>query len=508
MFSMSRVCQSLFVCIITAFAVLGASATLIPTAHASIVTAQNSGDACLPITMPATDALLNSAQHIFAHYLPTFPASIDNRASASDYYNVQYLNPAGESGKFEAQGGFLRQRPSGVPVQNNSKWKQLNMQHEVSLAIARGIQGFAFNIMAVTQATDPAGPLQTMLAAAAAIDSRFKIMVTPDMTVFKTDAASVIKIYEAVATKPAAYRTPDGRLIISAFDAGLNSAAWWKSVFNQMAAKNIHVAFVPTFLGWLGSAPSFASISSGFGDWGTATPFKEAFMVNQPAYARSEYDKFFMMPVDPQQYRPKSYLYYEAGNSAAYRSGWNSAITGRSGWVQLVTWNDFSESSQIQPYSDATVRRDIGTGYYDLTGYYAAWFSSRVQPKITHDVLYYFYQREPVNSAGPKQSEGVQVQGGGAAADQIELLAFLTAPGVLKITIGGQTYTRDAPAGITSFTIPTQPGVPLFALSRDEAEVFSFQGGVRIYGPSGIPSGVIDLTYWSGSASKTGVCAL
>ncbi|HTD72001.1 MAG TPA: glycoside hydrolase family 71 protein [Steroidobacteraceae bacterium] len=506
MSSMSRVCQSLFVCTITAFAVLGASAALMP-AHAALVTAQNSGDACMPITMPTRDALFNTPQRIFAHYLPTFPASIDNRPSASDYYNVQYLNPAGENGKFEAQGGFLRQRPSGVPVQSNPKWKQLNMQHEVSLAMARGIQGFAFDIMSVTQATDPEGPLQTMLAAASAIDSRFKIIVTPDMTVFKSDPASVIKIYEAAATKPAAYHTADGRLIIGAYDAGLNSAAWWKSVFSQLAAKNIRVAFVPTFLGWMPNAPSFDPISSGFGDWGTATPFKEAFMVNQPAFALSEYGKFFVMPVDPQQYRPKNYFYYEAGNSAAFRSGWNSAITGRSSWVLLVTWNDFSESSQVQPYSDATVRRDIGTGYYDLTGYYAAWLGSRVQPKITHDVLYYFYRREPSNSAGPRQSEGVTVQGS-VADDKIELLAFLTAPGVLKITIGGQTYTHDAPAGLTSFMIPTQPGIPLFALSRDEAEVFSFQGGVQIYGPSGIPSGVIDMTYWSGSASKTGVCAL
>jgi hypothetical protein len=296
-------------------------------------------------------------------------------------------------------------------------------------------------------------------------------------------------------------------LVISAYEAQLSSAAWWKSIFSQLAAKNIHVAFVPTFQGWLTSAPSFASISSGFGDWGTATPFKESSMVSEPAYSLNEYGKFFVMPVDPQQFRPKNYLFYEASNSAAYRSGWNSAVAGHSGWVQLVTWNDFSESSPIQPYTDATVRHDIGTGYYDLTGYYAAWYSSRVQPKITHDVLYYFYRREPSNSAGPKQSEGVQAAGG-VAEDQIELLAFLTAPGVLKITIGGQSYTHDAPAGITSFKIPTQAGAPLFTLSRDEAEVFSFQGGVQIYGHSGIPSGVIDMTYWSGSASKSGVCSL
>ncbi|HEY2782069.1 MAG TPA: glycoside hydrolase family 71 protein [Steroidobacteraceae bacterium] len=506
MISMFRVCRSLFVCAVSAVSVLTAAAALAP-AQASVVTAQNSGDACLPNTMPSTDALFSSQQHVFAHYLPTFPLSIDNKASASDYYNVNYLNPAGEHGKFEAQGGFLRQRPSGVPVESGSKWQQLNMQREVSMAIARGIEGFTFNIMDVTQATDPAGPLQTMLAAASAVDSRFKIMVTPDMTVFKSDPTSVVKIYEAVASKAAAYHTSDGRLIIGAYDAGLSSAAWWKSIFSQLAAKNIHVAFIPTFLGWLTSAPSFAPISSGLGDWGTATPFKEASMITEPARSLSEYGKFFMMPVDPQQFRPKNYMYYEAVNSAAYRSGWNSAIAGHGSWVQLVTWNDFSESSEIQPYSDTTVRHDIGTGFYDLTGYYAAWFSSRVQPKITHDVLYYFYRREPSGSAGPKQSEGVQATGGGAE-DQIELLGFLTAPGVLKITVGSQTYTKDAPAGITSFTIPTQPGTPLFTLSRDNADVFSFQGGVQIYSHSGLPSGVIDMTYWSGSASKTGVCAL
>jgi len=44
------------------------------------------------------------------------------------------------------------------------------------------------------------------------------------------------------------------------------------------------------------------------------------------------------------------------------------------------------------------------------------------------------------------------------AEDSIELLAFLTAPGVLKITIGGQSYVQSAPAGVTSFKIASQPG--------------------------------------------------
>jgi hypothetical protein len=38
--------------------------------------------------------------------------------------------------------------------------------------------------------------------------------------------------------------------------------------------------------------------------------------------------------------------------------------------------------------------------------------------------------------------------------------------------------------------------------------VFSFNGGVQIYGAGGIPSGVEDMTYWSGSGAKSGICSL
>jgi hypothetical protein len=214
-----------------------------------------------------------------------------------------------------------------------------------------------------------------------------------------------------------------------------------------------------------------------------------------------------MMPVDPQQYRPKDFEYWEAGNSAAFRSAWVSSIQGDADWVQLVTWNDFSESGEVSPYTDATLSRTIGTGFYDLNGYYAAWYLTGQQPQISHDVLYYFYRREPSSASAPAQSRPDALVTG-TAEDDIELLAFLTAPAELKITIGGVTQSQNAPAGIVSFKVKSQPGVPLFTLSRNGSDVFSFNGGVQIYGTGGLPSGVQDLTYWSGSAAKSGICSL
>jgi hypothetical protein len=457
--------------------------------------------------MPSTNVLFNSSKRVFAHYFHPFPVSIDNAPPATDYYNSEYLNPAGESHKFMKQGGFLRQRPLGVPASSKPNWVQLNMENEVRSAIARGITGFTFDSMAASDATDSDSGLHLMLAAAHAVDSRFKIMVMPDLTVLGSNSDAVVQIIASVAASPAAYHLSDGRLVVSAFDAGRNTPSWWQSVISRLVSQGVHIAFVPTFVSWPATADAFAAFSYGFADWGAATVAGSAAMLGDPDIIHKSYSKIFMMPVDPQQYRPKSYVYWEAGNSATYRSAWSSSIQGDADWVQLVTWNDFSESSAVAPVTDATLQRNIGTGFYNLTGYFASWFLTGQQPQITHDVLYYFYRRETTTAAAAAQAQKDSIATG-TAENNIELLAFLTSPGVLKIVVGGKTYTQNAAAGMISFKVPSQAGTPVFTLTRNGADVFSLKGGVAIYGPGGLPSGVQDLTFWSGSASKSGTCSI
>jgi hypothetical protein len=463
--------------------------------------------ACLAYSVPDSSALFKSQKKIFAHYFYPFPLSIDGKPADSDYYNRQYLNPAGEKGKFAALGGYLRQRP--LPVNSNSAtdWKLENVKTEVRMAIDRGITGFTVDVMSGKEAADPKSHLNMLLAAAKAVDPRFKIMAMPDISALKSDANAVLQIISAVAASDAAYRLDDGRLVVTAFNASLNPPAWWRGVFDQLKARGTKIAFVPTFLGWRGQASSFASLSHGFSDWGTATASSSESTKRDPALAHG-FGKIYMLPVDPQQYRPKDSLFWEAGNSASYRNAWMSAIDGGADWIQLVTWSDFSESSEVEPYTDATLRPDIGTGFYDLTGYYATWFLLGTQPPITHDVLYYFYRREPTNAASPAQSAPNKLTGNAPAENDIEIVSFLTAPATIKISIGGHAVTQDAAAGISSFKVPSAPGYPQFTLSRHGADLFSFTGPVQIYGASGLPSGTIDMTYWSGSASANGICAL
>jgi hypothetical protein len=465
-------------------------------------------DPCLPFAMPSSAALFGSSKRVFAHYFYPFPLSIGNVAADVDYYNRNYLSPAGESNKWLAQGGFLRQRPLPVEAGSPTTYLVDNMAKEVKMAIAAGITGFTIDVLDATE-VNAGSQLQNLYTAAAAVDSRFKIVVMPDLSALGADAPTVESIISSVAMNPAAYHLADGRLVVTAFDASIGSVSFWQTVFTDLKTAGINVAFVPTFLGWQGYAAAYTPISYGLADWGTATPSASTSSESWPAAAHDA-GEIFMMPVDPQQYRPKDFAFWEAGNSEAFRDAWMSAIKGGSDWVQLVTWSDFSESSEIEPSTDATLVGDIGTGFYDLNAYYASWFLTGAAPTITNDVLYYFYRREPTSAAAPAQSTPTTVvlAGGGPAEDDIELLAFLTAPGTLSITINGKTTTQNAPAGLTSFKAPLQAGIPKFALTRGGTEVFSFSGGIAIAGDGGLDSGTLDLTYWSGSASATGTCEL
>ena len=55
------------------------------------------------------------------------------------------------------------------------------------------------------------------------------------------------------------------------------------------------------------------------------------------------------------------------------------AIDGGADWVQLITWNDYGEHTEIAP--------STGTqhAFYDLTAYYTAWFKTGAAPRIVRD---------------------------------------------------------------------------------------------------------------------------
>lgn len=458
----------------------------------------------LPFAMPSADVFFDSPRKAFAHYFYPFPLSIDNKIAPQDYYNVQYLAPSGEKDKWLAQGGYLRQRPLSVNPQTGFSI-QTNMQREVAMAISRGITGFFFDILSLADAISPTGHLQTLIKAAAVVDKRFIVVPMLDMSSLGAiTSAQVLQIMQSIQNYTSLGCLPDGRIMLAAYNAQLQTEGWWQITLSLLNDSGIYVAFVPILPGGPSDAGSLNPISYAVGGWGTASPIPAMSLVTNVATALSK-GLEYVMPVLTQQFRPKSNMFWECENSKTYRNSWMSAINGTAYMVQIVTWSDFSESGQVQPYTDASLDPRIGTGFFDLTAYFATWYATGDAPQITQDVLYFFYRKASSKVTHANQPNPMGIAPNEIEINNIEVLAFLSAPGVVNIAVGNTSSAFNAGYGLNVFNMPSMPGIPKVSLSRNGSKVLAFTGPVQIYGPEGLPSGLIDMTYWSGSATIRGI---
>ena len=449
--------------------------------------------AAWPFAQPSLATLRASPKKVFAHYFTPFPVSIDNKTAATDYYTSEYMSPQGEGGKFAGSGGFIKQRPMPRAVIGSTTWDQTDATQDVRRAAALGIDGFAVDLLASSGVNWSRA--KRMLDIAAATDTGFKILLMPDMEAeFKTQPENLLAVVRALANHPAAYRMADGRLVLSPYNAQNQSVAWWTQQLATLRAEGMAIAFFPVFQGWGNYAAAYAPISAGMSDWGDRSPGANAAWAGVPAKAHS-YNTLWMSPVSPQDARAKDLIFWEARNSENYRVMWQTAINGGADWVQIITWNDYSEGTEVAPSS--------GTqwSFYDLTAYYTAWFKTGAQPAITRDVLYYFHRKHATTvapAAGKQTRPYSPIQGSDAAADDVELLAFTTAPATLRITLGTQVKEQQVAAGLNTVRLPLAEGTPTFELVRSGSTATSVRSGFAIN------NSIVyqDMLYRSGSSAR------
>ncbi len=402
---------------------------------------------------------------MFAHYFTPFPISIDNKDVSTDYYTRNYLAPGGESGLHSAYGGLLRDRPvTRTPL--SGSWQATDYQSEVRQAIAAGLDGFSVDLLSLT--SYHWGRVQSLMQAAHAVDPQFKIMLQPDMTTLNNQTPEALA--QAVATlaqSPAAFRLADGRLVVSPFKAENKTADWWKSWIALMKANHgIEVAFVPTLLDWQAFATSFAPISYGFSHWGLRNPNSNIDSAKHAVKAHGM-GKLWMAPAHVQDARPSGGIYDEAGNTETLRYSWQGVITGDADWVNMPTWNDYSEGTSVAP------SRQHGWAYLDISDYYLTWWKTGTAPKIVRDGVYLTHRTQKY-ATKPSYAETKLMTlraNTTPARDTVEALVFLTAPATVTVKVGSATYTWDAPAGVNAKTFPLGYGTVSASVGRNGSTV-------------------------------------
>lgn len=445
---------------------------------------------CLPYAPPSTATLRASPKRLYAHYFSPYPLSLDNQPPATDYYARNYLRPEGEAGAHAYCGGLLRERPlSPEPWPAEVDYGVENMALEVEHAIAIGLDGFSYDVLNPNVGSVHRDRLEDLLAASARVDAGFKILLVPDMTATSfgggggndaTALAALTTLLTDFGADPALERAPSGAVILAPFAAERRSAAFWNDAKTTLAAAGHPFELVPmTIGGWSGNRAHFDGVALyGASSWGTRTTTTTG--ITSGATLAHGDGILWMAPVAPQDSRPKDLTYIEATNSAGFRAQWDATIASGADWVQLVTWNDYSEDSEIAPSSRT------GYAFYELSGYYGAWFKTGTQPPIVRDTLYYFHRANSMDPAvAPPDLEQQRevyepVNGPAVPVDEIELVGFLTAPGTLVIDVGGVRHEHSVDAGIQTFRVPLVEGTPVFSLERDGATVVTLTSATAI----------------------------
>jgi hypothetical protein len=523
-------------------------------ATASCSAPANTANTCLRFTMPSRGALYDtSGRQVFALYFGDyFGLSPDNNPASLDFYTTDWLKTSDPT--WASVGGFLRARPLPAPQGPNSLYRMMNFARDVRMALARGITGFVYEVSRATCTQYGPGCIQTlneMLAAAHSVEPNFKIVLMPDASLVQASSVSsgpstFMSIVTAVYNNPSIYKYNGAMVVAPWWDTGTAvPVSTWTTIEQTLASSNppMPIFFMPIDTSGANWSAQQAA-SNGWGYFATAVPQEDAANNNFGSALWNITPRVpYMAGLTPQHYRPSTYQYWEPMDSTGlgFINGWKNLIAATSNppqpwvpppWVLITTWNDFSENTFIAPYTDADLSGSIGTGFYNLNGYFASWYLTGSQPTITHDMLYYFYKKEPVgaiptakcaygsgtcNVYGPA---AIQVEAGAPpGVDLIEVVAFVTqpgtVPGTVSVTVNGQTTIFNLTQGVQAqsmqvFSVPLPSGMisttPTFTLSRNGLPPFTVTGQTPIN--SNLSNGYTDLTYWSGGGSANGMCNL
>lgn len=435
------------------------------------VVAQESPAAAFPFETAKTG---EGKALVIAHYFPFFPLSYEGLPPDKDYYATQYLTASGENSKYARQGGFLRERPLPAPFRSTPQFHDTNFAVDVARAARIGIDGFGVNLLNFTD-TMFLPTARKLLDAAQASGTGFKVFPEPDMSVLA--GLSPARLADALmpfAMHPAGLRV-DGKLLVMPIAAERYPFAFWRQFTTIMGERGYPVALMPCYYDPATAAMArLRDVSWGMTFWGTRGPAagdnaKEVIAgVEKLRYSN------WMIPVSPQDSRPKDLAAFEAANSRSYRNQWDAAIDLGAKQVQIITWNDYSETSEISPSSFSQF------AFYDLTAYYIAWIKARQAPALMRDAFYFIQRRQIFRPDAAAPGARWTRTGNAPWTNDIEVVALLTKPGELVLQSGNATFRKTVGSGLQTIRVPASPGTAIVALYRNRRVVQRLESPISI----------------------------
>lgn len=284
---------------------------------------------------------------------------------------------------------------------------------QIKRAKSAGIDGFALNV-----GIDDWQPDRVAKALAAAKNNGdFTMFISFDMSSL-TFNNGVLSRFHSVANHPNYYRV-NGRPFFSTF-AGEHQDTFW---LNWKAFSGFNPYFCPSWPNYatsnlLQSHPVADCIFTWdawpAGNSGPGAPFSTAGDRNLLASARAT-GKTYMAPLAPWFYTRvwgsgwnKNWIY---GSERLFAQRWQQIVELQPDFVQIITWNDYSEASYVCAIS-SDLPTDMGgisamvnspqpmhhDAWLELSKHYIQWYKNNARPAVTNDQFYWWYRVHPKNN--------------------------------------------------------------------------------------------------------------
>ncbi|KAL5523926.1 hypothetical protein ACEPAG_8099 [Sanghuangporus baumii] len=419
---------------------------------------------------------------------------------------------------------------------------------DIALASAHGIDAFALNIGSDSWQSNQ---VKNAYTAAEQSGSNFKMFISFDMTILPCagpgDAAQLRKYITTYANHTAQFKY-NNKVFASTFAGDkcafgqTNAAQGWQSQFTSQLTGANAVFFVPSFFVDPGQLGDYANTVDGMFNWNAAWPisvttgvFNRIVMQTGAAVGKllsssssplmtqisevvqnftgsldsdHQYidalskmgNKLYMSSVSPwffthysAQSFNKNFIYL---SDQLYPSRWQSVISARDQipMVEVLTWNDYGESSYVgpikgaQPNSQQWVDGFNHTAFLDLTQYFISAYKNGTYPPVQADKLYLWARPHAKDAQATSDSIG-KPQNADVLEDALFAVVLVTSPAEVTLSTKSTNKTVSVKEGLTQLSLPLKAGDTMSAsLSRNNQIAvqlvpnnFTFEGSPQTY---------------------------
>lgn len=365
---------------------------------------------------------------------------------------------------------------------------------DIAAAQAVGIDGFALNVGPDSWMTDRVAKMYQ-----AAVGTSFKLFISLDMAVMASDSISDLTPWITDYSSHANQYFYQDKQFVSTFAGesitfGMSdAAAGWQSFKDDLSASGVDIFFVPSFTA-LGpaSAMSMSSNDGAFSWDAWPTTDSEMSTTEDQAYMADRSSKVYMAGISPWFFTHFSYKNWIYKSDDLYTTRWEQLVSMQPDFIEIITWNDYGESSYIGPVDGATpYDSEINasawcsghdhTAWQELASYYIQAYKNAAYPTITSNKLFWWYRTQSKDAAATADPYGKPTNSD-FADDNIYLSVMLTGTATVTVTSGSSSQTFDGVAGMNhfqyvGFSTGTTPSV---SISMNGANVLSVSGPAAI----------------------------